>query len=80
MAKVERSFSRLDLHDVGKLRTYMLRYDLDAHEFAISASGCCLLRGLNNLLLSTCDTAIGVSKGYVISTGPQLQHRLGVSF
>src|SRR5215204_5460799 len=65
---------------VGKVSSYMLLYDLDAHEFAISASRCCLLRGLNNLLPSMRDTPIEVSERYVISTGPQLQHRLGVSF
>jgi hypothetical protein len=47
---------------VGKFRSYMLRCDLDAHEFAISASRCCLLGDLNRLLPSMRDTSIGVSE------------------
>ena len=60
--------------------THILLYDLDANELAISASRCCMLRGLRNLLPSTRETAIGVSEGYVVSTRPQLYRRLGVSF
>ena len=53
--------SLIYLHYVGEFRSYLLRYDLDAYEFAISASRCCLLGGLNNLIPSMRDTPIAQS-------------------
>src|SRR5829696_5756107 len=60
----------LYLHYVGKLSSYMLRYDLDANELAISDLRCGTLRDPSNLIPPMHGRAIGVSEGYVFSTGP----------
>jgi hypothetical protein len=39
-----------------------------------------MLDGLSNLIEPTHRRAPGVSEGYVFFMGPQLLHRLGVSF
>jgi len=70
----------LYLHNVGKLRSYVLRYDLEASGITISVMLCGTLHGLSNLLPSMRDSAKGVSEGYVFSMGEQLLRRLGVSF
>ena len=70
----------LYLHHVGKLRSYMFLDNLDANELAISDLLCSPIRGLISPIRPMRDTAIGVSQGYIVSTGPQLLQRLGVSF
>ena len=70
----------LYLNHVGKLSSYMLRYDLDANEPTLSDLRCGKVRGLGNLIPPTHGRAIGVSEDYVLSTGPQLLQRLGVPF
>ena len=70
----------LYLYNVGKLSRYVLRYDLEASGYPISASRCRTLHGLSNLLPPTHGRALGVSEGYVVSMGEQLFRRLGVSF
>ena len=66
------SLRPLYLHYVGKLGSYMLRYDLDANELAISDLRCGTFPGLSNLIPPTHGRAKGVSEGYVVSTGPEL--------
>jgi hypothetical protein len=58
----------LYLHNVGKLRSHVLRYDLDGNHLAISAQRCGMFQGLSNLLPSTHGRAIGVSESYIFST------------
>jgi hypothetical protein len=70
----------LYLHYIGKLRSYMLPYYLDANELAISGLRCGTVRGLSNLIPPTHGRAKGVSEGYVVSTGLELFQRLGVPF
>jgi hypothetical protein len=70
----------LYLHYVGKLSSYVLLYDLEANGLAISDLRCGTVRVLSNLIPPTHGRAKGVSEGYVVSTGPQLQQRLWVSF
>jgi hypothetical protein len=70
----------LYLHNVGKLRSYTLRYDLEASGLAIPTRRCGALHCLGNLLPSVRDDATGVGEGYVVSMGEQLLRRLGVSF
>src|SRR5215211_4997364 len=70
----------LYLDYVGKLRSYMLRYDLDANEPTLSDLRGGTVRDLSNLIPPTHGRAIGVSEGYVVSTGPQLLQRLWVPF
>jgi hypothetical protein len=53
----------LYLHNVGKLRSYMLGYDLKAGGIAISARRCGTLHGLGNLPPSMSEPATGVSQG-----------------
>ena len=60
----------LYLNYVGELSSYMLRYDLDANELAISDLRCGMLCDLSNLIPPTHRRAKGVSEGYVFSTGP----------
>src|SRR5918998_349117 len=57
------------LHNVGKLRSHVLRYDLGANELAISETRCGMLHDLSNLLPATHGRAIGVSEGYVFLMG-----------
>jgi hypothetical protein len=70
----------LYLYDIGKLRSHVLRYDLEASGYAISASRCGPLHGLSNLLPPTHGRTLGVSEGYVVSMREQPLRRLGVSF
>jgi hypothetical protein len=70
----------LYLYNLGKLSSYVLRYDLEASSHAISACRCGTLHGLSNLLPPTHGRPLGVSEGYVVSMGEQLFRRLGVSF
>jgi hypothetical protein len=60
----------LYLHHVGKLRSYVLLYDLGANELAVSDLRCSMLRDLSNMLLSMRWRAKGISEGYVFPTGP----------
>ena len=64
----------------GKLRGYVLRYNLEVIDFAVSIIGCAALLGLSNLLPTTHGRSKGVSEAYVFSMGEQGLHRLGVSF
>jgi hypothetical protein len=52
-------------HNVGKLRSYTLRYVLNVNKPAISSLRCGALDSRNNLLPSTYDRAKGVSEGHV---------------
>src|SRR5215212_522358 len=70
----------LYLYSIGKLGSYVLRYDLEASGYAISASRCGTLHALSNLLPSPHGRTLGVSEGYVVSMGEQALRRLGVSF
>ena len=54
--------------------------NLDANELAISDLRCGSIRGLISPIHPMRDTTIGVSQGYIVSTGPQLLQRLGVTF
>src|SRR5688572_15752933 len=67
-------------HDVGKLRSYVLLYDLVANDLAISELRCGMLPSRSNLLPSMCGWAQGVSEGYVFSMGEQLHRGFGVTF
>lgn len=57
----------------------MLRDVLEAGGLAISVKRCGTLHGLNNLFESTCERAIRVTEGDVVSLGEQLLGRLVVS-
>jgi hypothetical protein len=77
----------LDVHDVGKLGSPILLYDLDANRLAISELRRGMLLGLRYLLPSMCDganpssgRAKWVSDGHVVSVGEQLLRRPGVPF
>src|SRR5215218_9630574 len=77
----------LDQHNVGKLGSHMLFYDLNASGLAISDLRRGMLLGLNNLLPSMRDgadprsgRAKRVSEGHVVSVGEQLLRRPGVPF
>jgi hypothetical protein len=70
----------LYLHYVGKYRSHVPLYDLDANELAISDLRCGTIYDLCNLLPPTHGRAIGVGEGYVLSMGPHLFDRLGVAF
>jgi hypothetical protein len=61
------------------LRSHILRYGLEASDFAISVQRCGTLHRLSNLLPSTDDGAKGVSDGHVVLMREQLLCRLGVS-
>src|SRR5262249_35846251 len=52
-------------HNVGKFRSDVLRYDIEANILAISELRCGTLHCLSNLLPSTCGRAKGVSEGDV---------------
>jgi hypothetical protein len=62
----------LQLHMVGKLRSNILHYGLDASGLAISEIRCGVLQGLRNLLPSPRGRAKGVSEAYVFSMGEEL--------
>src|SRR5215217_2433642 len=70
----------LYLYNIGKLSSNILRYYLEASSLSLSASRCGKLHGLSNLLPSPHGRTLGVSEGYVVSTGEQALRRLGVSF
>jgi hypothetical protein len=70
----------LDTHDVGKLRSYVLLYSLEANHLAISELRCGTLCDLSNPLPPTHGRGKGISEGYVFSMGEEPQCRLGVSF
>jgi hypothetical protein len=57
----------LYLHNVGKFRSHVPLYDLDANELAISDPRCGTIYDLGNLLPPTHGRAIEVSEGYVLS-------------
>jgi len=65
------SSANLDLgplypHNVGKLMSYVLLYDLEAIHLAISELRCGTLNSESNLLPSVRGRAQGVSEGYVV--------------
>jgi hypothetical protein len=70
----------LYLHYVGKFRTHVPLYDLDANELAISDLRCGTIYDLGNLLPTTHGRPEGVSEGYVLSMRPHFFDRLGVAF
>src|SRR5829696_8132082 len=77
--------AKLDLYplkpySVGKLRSHILRYGLEAQVLAISEIRCGTLYGLSNQLPPTRGRAKGVCEAYVFSMGEQLLRRLRVSF
>ncbi len=59
----------LQLHNVGKLRGYVLRYVFKANDLTISVMRCGTLHCLSNLLPSTPRRAKGISEGYLFSIG-----------
>ncbi len=67
-------------HNVGKLRSYILRYGLEAIDFAISNLRCGTLRSRSDLLPPTRGRGNGVSEGYVFLMGEHHLHGLGVPF
>jgi len=77
----------LDVHDVGKLGSHILLYDLDANGLASSELRRGVLLSLRYLLPSMrdgadpgCGRTKGVSEGHVFSVGEQLLRRRGVPF
>jgi hypothetical protein len=70
----------LQLQNVSKLSTPILRYDLEADRLTIPASRGGMLLSLMSLLQTTHGRAIGVGQCYVISTGVSLPQKLWVSF
>jgi hypothetical protein len=62
----------LHSHEVGKLRSYVFRYGLEASDLAISEIRGVTLQPLSDLLPSTPDWEVGVSEGYVFSMGEDL--------
>jgi hypothetical protein len=67
-------------HNVGKLRSHVLRYVLEASDLAISELRCGTIRSRSNLLPSTRGRAKGVSEGYVFSMGEHHLHGFRVPF
>src|SRR5215211_8668322 len=70
----------LHLHNVGKLRSYVLRYVLKANDLAISVMQCGVLHSRSNLLPSTRGRAKGISEGYVFAMGVHHPEGLRVPF
>src|SRR5215211_1554922 len=70
----------LHLHNVGKLRGYVLRYVLKANDLAISVMQCGMLHSRSNLLPSTRGRAKGISEGYVFAMGVHHPEGLRVPF
>src|SRR3712207_4080952 len=68
----------LYLHNVGKLRGHVLRYDLEAHDLAIPTRRSGTLHSLGNLRPSVRDHPTGVCEGYIVSMGEHLLGGLGV--
>src|SRR5215213_6342598 len=60
----------LYLHHVGKLRSYVLLYDLGANELAVSDLRCSMLPSLSNLIPSMRWRAKGISEADVFPTRP----------
>jgi len=58
------------LHNVGKLRSHMLRYALDARKLAVSDLRCSMIYDLSNLLPPTRWRAKGVGEADVFPMGP----------
>src|SRR5215207_4039395 len=73
-------FGPLYLHNVGKLRSRILHYDLETLDLAIFEIRCGTIDGLINLHPPTHGRAKGVSEGYIFLMGEDLLHRLGVAF
>jgi hypothetical protein len=67
-------------HNVGKLRSHILRYGLEASDLAITDLRCDELQGLSDLLPPTHGRANRVGEGYVFSMGPQLLPMFRVPF
>ena len=67
-------------HNVGKLRSYVLRYGLEASDLTIPDLRCGTIRGLSNLLPSTRGRAKGIGEGYVFLMGEHHLHGFGVPF
>src|SRR3712207_9028388 len=63
------------LHNVGKLRSHVLRYDLGANELAISETRSGMLHDLSNLLPATHGRAIGVSRSEERRVGKECRSR-----
>jgi len=61
-------------HNVGKLRSHVLRYGLEASDLTISYLRCATIRGISNLLPTTRGRAKGVGEGYVFLMGEHHLH------
>jgi hypothetical protein len=70
----------LYLYDVGKLRSYVLRYGLNANDLAIFVVSGGTLNGRSSLLPSTHGRAKGISEAYVFLMGVHHLERLRVAF
>src|SRR6266702_7998432 len=64
----------LQLHNVGKLSSDVLRYEIEANFLAISELRCGTLHSRSHLLPSTRGRAEGVSEGDVFSMGEHHLH------
>src|ERR687886_3001890 len=75
------NLGRCPLHaqDVGKLRSYVLLYGLEANHLAISELRRAALHRRSNLIPPMCWRAKRGSEGYIFSMGPQLLQRLRIS-
>src|SRR5215218_8639390 len=69
----------LYLYNIGKLSSYVLRYDLEASGHAISASRCGTLHALSNLLPPPHGRTLGLAR-VTSSRWENRLFRLGVSF
>src|SRR6266568_9040305 len=63
------SLGSLYPHNVGKVRSDVLRYDIEASDLALSQQRCGTLQSRSNLLPSTHGRAEGVSEGDVFLMG-----------
>jgi hypothetical protein len=70
----------LYLYNVGKLRSYVLRYVLKASGLAICVVRCGTLQGLSNLIPPTHGRAKGVSEGNIVSMGEEVLIPFGTPF
>jgi hypothetical protein len=70
----------LYLYDVGKLRSYVLRYVLKANDLAIFVVRGGTLNGRSSLLPSTHGRAKGISEAYVFAMRVHHLERLRVAF
>src|SRR5918993_14565 len=70
----------LHLHDVGKLRGYVLRYILEAYDLAISVTRGGTLHSLSSLIPSAHGRTERIGEAHVFPMGEDLLIGLGVAF